>query len=149
MLIIRNFNLISVQSWTHLRGIGLRRETSRAPIVCVCLQLVPRDAHPLGVFQKVSVPGVSRSASSPFPLGVQRRCLSCGTSHRLPQRVSCPSPFPSSHFCWDLFCPFPQANIAGLVWPVHPPDSPEAAIDERLYFGDGSFCYLPNLGTIK
>ena len=71
---------------------AVNKKPPELPILCLYFQLVPGDAHPL--CQEVSAPGVSRPASSPFPLGVPRQCFSCGTSHWLPKRVLYPSPFP-------------------------------------------------------
>ena len=49
--------------------------------------MVSGVGHPLGVRQEVSARGVSRFASSSFPLGVPTQGLSCGTRHRLHQRL--------------------------------------------------------------
>ena len=61
--------------------------------------------------------------------------------------VPYPALFPSFHFTfWSAVL---QADIVDLLWPVYPQDSPEADVDERLYFGDGSSCYSPCLVTIN
>ena len=77
------------------------------------------------------MPSVSRPASSPFPLGLPRQGLSCGTSQWLSQHVPYPSPSPSFHFpfCWDLLRTFSQADIADPVWPMNFLDSLDAAAD--------------------
>ena len=140
---------LSLSSQSGVQAVNKR--PPELPILCLCFQLVPGDAHRLGLCQEVSALGVSWPAYSPFLLGVPRQCLSCGTSHRLPKHVPYPSSFPPSYFpfCWGLLCSLPQADIADLIWPVQSRDSPEAAVDEGLYFCNGSFCYPPCLCTME
>lgn len=97
------------------------------------LQLSPCMASSIHICLQITAPGVSWSASFPFPLWIPKEGMSCGAGCRLAKSVTIPSPTSSEDFflCRLLSCSLTQFLVADNIWPANLWDSSKAGVVSR------------------